>query len=225
MLQVQVRFGSRAPSLLIRVFFNEVLLIVAGLDDDGMMKVVTRCLPMSSPRIAPAYTSITRVYSIRYASVVINPHAAHQFLWCPASKDRTFGKSKTRDGLIAMPNSCRKKCVECPGSVPGIEDSTKLLYGLKLNHVRCYTTPPWPTYWSKTHWKDLMVAFNPQRQQRQAVKSVILFKKYDFSWMKARTVHTSFHEGAIHFQFTIIRLRFAEWSVVMNFCSVLPPPQ
>ena len=120
--------------------------------------------PKNCTSIHEYYTSI--LYSIRYASVVINPHAAHQFLWCPASKDRTFGKSKTRDGLIAMPNSCRKKCVECPGSVPGIEDSTKLLYRLKLNHIRCYTTPPWQTYWSKTHWKDLMVAFNLQRQQK-----------------------------------------------------------
>ena len=35
MLQVQVRFGIRAPSLLIRVFLNEVLLIVAGSHESG----------------------------------------------------------------------------------------------------------------------------------------------------------------------------------------------
>ena len=95
----------------------------------------------------------------------------------------------------------------------------QIFHGFKLKHIRCCATPPWPTYWSKTHWKDLMFAFNPQRQQRQAVKSVKLQ-----TW--ARTVHTSFHEGAIYFQFTIIRLRCAEWSELLwFFVAALPPPQ
>ena len=76
----------------------------------GRMKVVTRCLPMSSPRITSAKTRVLHEFFLRRQSVstvVINEFST--------SKARTFGKSKTRDGLIAMPNSCTQRWVCVPG--------------------------------------------------------------------------------------------------------------
>lgn len=206
MLQVQVRFGIRAPSLLIRVFLNEVLLIKAGSHESGHK--------MSSNVFPKTYISKnTDVLHMFF----LHKNSPYQQLSSMNSAPPKLGHlGSQRPGMDSLP-------CQTPVTTLGLCSRKRKLFlqifhGLKLKHIRCCATPPWPTYWSKTHWKDLMFAFNPQRQQRQAVKSVNLQ-----TW--ARTVHTSFHEGAIYFQFTIIRLRFAEWSKLLwFFVPPCPPP-
>ena len=118
MLQVQVRFGIRAPSLLIRVFLNEVLLIKAGSHESGH-KMSSNVFPKN---YISKNTSITRVFSTYY-TVRINschqwiPHLQSSDIWEVKDQGWTHCHAKLlSQRWVCVPGSENSSCRSFTGS-------------------------------------------------------------------------------------------------------------